>query len=90
MQWHTTATSDVLKELNTTSERGLTQHDAEQRLQQAGPNELVDRGTKNPWKILLEQFTSAMVLILMRLSLLFVRVKSRTSLLSGKSPSVSR
>jgi Ca2+-transporting ATPase len=64
MDWHKTSTDDVLKQLNTTLERGLTHSEAEQRLQKYGLNELVDRGTKNPWKILFEQFTSVMVLIL--------------------------
>src|SRR5512139_2855716 len=64
MEWHQISTADVLKQLNTTVERGLTQGEAEQRLQQHGKNELVDQGPKNPWKILLEQFTSVMVLIL--------------------------
>ncbi len=64
MEWHQTSTADVLKQLNTTVEHGLTQGEAEQRLEQAGLNELVDRGTKAPWKILVEQFTSVMVLIL--------------------------
>src|SRR5512147_605402 len=64
MDWHKTSTDDVLKQLHTTIERGLTQGEAEQRLQKVGLNELVDRGTKNPWKILFEQFTSVMVLIL--------------------------
>jgi Ca2+-transporting ATPase len=64
MDWHTASPADVLKQLNTTIEHGLTQVEAEQRLQQVGLNELIDRGTKKPWKILLEQFTSVMVLIL--------------------------
>jgi Ca2+-transporting ATPase len=64
MEWHKADVAAVLKELNTTVEHGLTQAEAERRLQQYGLNELVDRGTKNPWKILLEQFTSVMVLIL--------------------------
>jgi Ca2+-transporting ATPase len=64
MEWHQASAVDVLKQLNTTVDRGLSQSEAEQRVQQHGLNELVDRGTKNPWKILLEQFTSVMVLIL--------------------------
>ena len=64
MDWHKTDTQDVLKQLNTTVERGLTQSEADQRLQKYGLNELVDRGTQNPWKILFDQFKSVMVLIL--------------------------
>jgi P-type Ca2+ transporter type 2C len=64
MEWHQTSTAGVLQQLKTTVKLGLTQSEAELRLQQAGPNELVDRGTKNPWKIFFEQFKSVMVLIL--------------------------
>ena len=64
MEWHQTSTDDVLQQLNTTVELGLTQGEADQRLQKVGLNELIDRGTQNPWKILWEQFTATMVLIL--------------------------
>ena len=85
MDWHRTATDDVLKELNTSLERGLTQGEAEQRLQEYGSNELVDRGTKNPWKILFEQFTSVMVLILIAaavISLLVGDLKDAVAILA--------
>ena len=85
MDWHKTATDDVLKQLNTSLERGLAQAEAEQRLQQAGLNELVDRGTKNPWKILLEQFKSVMVLILIAaavISLLVGDLKDAVAILA--------
>jgi magnesium-transporting ATPase (P-type) len=42
MDWHKTATDDVLKQLDTSLERGLTHREAEQRLQKYGANELVD------------------------------------------------
>src|SRR5512134_1643309 len=85
MDWHRTATDDVLKELNTSLERGLTQGEAEQRLQQYGSNELIDGGTKNPWKILFEQFTSVMVLILIAaavISLLVGDLKDAVAILA--------
>src|SRR5512135_1628118 len=85
MDWHRTATDDVLKQLNTSLERGLTQGEAEQRLQEYGSNELVDRGTKNPWKILFEQFTSVMALILIAaavISLLVGDLKDAVAILA--------
>jgi Ca2+-transporting ATPase len=85
MEWHTASPADVLKQLNTTIERGLTQSEAEQRLQKYGSNELVDRGTKNPWKILFEQFTSVMVLILIAaavISLLVGDLKDAVAILA--------
>lgn len=54
----------VLEKLNTNVDEGLTSDSANNRLAVYGPNELVERGVKNPWRILWEQFTSTMVLIL--------------------------
>jgi P-type Ca2+ transporter type 2C len=85
MDWHTTSTADVLTELNTSIERGLTQSEADQRLQKVGLNELVDRGTQNPWKILFDQFKSVMVLILIAaavISLLVGDVKDAIAILA--------
>lgn len=43
---------------------GLSAAEAATRLQRFGPNELIERGGKMPWQILLGQFTSKLVLIL--------------------------
>jgi Ca2+-transporting ATPase len=56
--------ADVLRALGTDAGRGLARSEAARRLDEFGPNELVDRGGKGPWSILLEQFTSIMVAIL--------------------------
>jgi Ca2+-transporting ATPase len=53
----------VLDELKTTI-NGLSTDDAARRLQEDGPNELKEQGTKSPFVILWEQFTAFMVLIL--------------------------
>jgi Ca2+-transporting ATPase len=85
MDWHKTTTDDVLKQLNTSLERGLTQSEVDQRLQKVGLNELVDRGTQNPWKILFDQFKSVMVLILIAaavISLLVGDVKDAIAILA--------
>ncbi len=44
--------------------RGLSASEAASRLQKHGPNELVEKGARSPWRILWEQFTATMVLIL--------------------------
>lgn len=62
--WYTKTTQTVLDELQTELTNGLTEADATSRLGKYGPNELVERGGKPPWRILWEQFTSTMVLIL--------------------------
>jgi Cation transporter/ATPase, N-terminus len=38
--------------------------EAADRLQRVGPNELVERGRKPPWRLLAEQFANTMVLVL--------------------------
>ncbi len=63
-EWHVQSKDKVMQELGVKAERGLEQAEVSRRQQQYGPNELVDRGTKSPWKILLEQFTGTMTLIL--------------------------
>ncbi|PWH20863.1 MAG: ATPase [Ardenticatenia bacterium] len=62
--WYHLRVSDVLAHFQTDSDNGLTQAEAEQRLQEYGPNELIERGLKSPWLILWEQMTALMVLIL--------------------------
>ncbi len=62
--WHTQDIPSVLHTFDTDARRGLTLEEAHQRLEEFGPNELEERGGKNPLRILWEQFTSTMVLIL--------------------------
>jgi Ca2+-transporting ATPase len=61
--WYSLKTPSVLDELKTTI-NGLSTDDAARRLQEDGPNELKEQGTKSPFVILWEQFTAFMVLIL--------------------------
>lgn len=63
--WHTLTTEEAAGELHTTLENGLSTGDALQRLTKIGANELVEQGNRSPWKILLEQLTATMVLILL-------------------------
>ena len=63
-EWHRMDYSAAVARLDTQIKTGLDPAVAEQRLQTYGPNELVDRGLKSPWKILWEQVTEVMVLIL--------------------------
>jgi Ca2+-transporting ATPase len=68
--WHVMSNADVVRALATDSERGLTTAEAAARLATRGANELVEHGTKSPWRILWEQFTAVMVLILIVAALL--------------------
>ncbi len=62
--WYRLEVADVLARLESDPERGLSQAEAQRRLAECGPNELVERGLKSPWRILWEQLTAVMVVIL--------------------------
>jgi Ca2+-transporting ATPase len=63
--FHTRDVDEVLAEYGVDAAAGLSSADAGARLQQYGPNELVERGGIQPWRILLNQFTDTMVIVLM-------------------------
>ncbi|UCF98484.1 MAG: cation-translocating P-type ATPase [Spirochaetaceae bacterium] len=62
--WHTLDPDAAMRRLDTDGKRGLADRIAGQRLIERGANELVDQGSKSPLRILAEQFTSLMVLLL--------------------------
>ena len=64
MEWFGKEVPEVVAELGTDAENGLSQREAAQRLAKYGPNQLVERGGRKAWRILLDQFTSLMVLLL--------------------------
>jgi Ca2+-transporting ATPase len=56
--------AEVAAALETDPSRGLTADEAAARLIRFGRNELVERGKKPLWRLLLEQFTNAMIVVL--------------------------
>lgn len=62
--WHTLTPEETLQTLNTTV-AGLSEADVSARLEKYGPNELQEKAGKSPLKMLWEQFTQTMVLILL-------------------------
>jgi Ca2+-transporting ATPase len=62
--WYRLEADEALARLGSDGQQGLGQAEARRRLAQYGPNELVERGLKSPWRILWEQLTAIMVLIL--------------------------
>ncbi|MBI4926738.1 MAG: HAD-IC family P-type ATPase, partial [Anaerolineae bacterium] len=62
--WYQKEVAEVAGELGTNIETGLKQAEIAQRLEKYGPNELIDRGGKSPWKILLEQLVGIMTIVL--------------------------
>ncbi len=61
--WHRLSAEETLSALGS-SEQGLTPEEAARRLVEHGPNELTEAGAKSPWRILAEQFTSVLIIIL--------------------------
>jgi P-type Ca2+ transporter type 2C len=62
--WYQQSKEDVLAALESDAEAGLSTAEAQARLENHGPNELEERGMKSRWRILWEQFTEIMVVIL--------------------------
>lgn len=62
--WYNLEVSEVLTSLDSKRE-GLSQEEAQRRLAQCGPNELVEKEKISPWKILLEQFKNFLIIILL-------------------------
>jgi Ca2+-transporting ATPase len=63
MFWHSLDKKEVLKELNS-HENGISQHEASLRLEKYGKNELKEISRLSPFIILLQQFKSVLILIL--------------------------
>ena len=63
--WHTADSDEVLRELATDAETGLSTAEATQRLGQYGPNELAEQPMTSPLKVLWEQITDPLVLLLL-------------------------
>jgi P-type Ca2+ transporter type 2C len=64
MDWYQKSVENVVDELRTDVAAGLGTAEAAARLARVGRNELVEQGGKGPLRILWEQFSSTMVLIL--------------------------
>jgi len=62
--FHRQSSTAVLQELGVEPAHGLTQSEAARRLKHYGRNELIERGTRNPWAILWEEMTGTVVVIL--------------------------
>ena len=62
--WHSKTAEETANELKTDN-KGLSSQEAKQRLTTYGPNELRKETRKSPLKILLEQFTDILMIILL-------------------------
>ncbi len=68
--WYKRPAEMVLEQLHSHAERGLSAAQVAERLAQAGPNEISESGGRSPARILWEQFTAVLVLILLGAALL--------------------
>ncbi|HET9529401.1 MAG TPA: cation-translocating P-type ATPase [Blastocatellia bacterium] len=63
-EWYRMDAAEALEKLKSDPAQGLSSDEARRRLKEYGPNELIERGVKSVWRILWEQLTSTMVVIL--------------------------
>ena len=54
-EWYQLETDQVIEKLQTDAQNGLTDSEAKKRIEQYGPNELIEKGAKSPWLILWDQ-----------------------------------
>jgi Ca2+-transporting ATPase len=64
LDWHALGAEDVLKQLNTYAEQGLSEQEAAHRLEIYGPNQLAEAPPTPFWKRLLDQFNNFLVILL--------------------------
>ena len=62
--WHRETLATVIKELDSGVGLGLADDQVASRYAEYGPNELVETGGRGPWRILWEQLSGAMVVML--------------------------
>jgi Ca2+-transporting ATPase len=62
--WHAMGAEDVLEQLETFPENGLSSEEAASRLQEFGPNQLTEAPPTTFWQMLWEQFNNFVVILL--------------------------
>lgn len=62
--WHTLTIDGAALRLETKPQSGLSSVDAAKRLAQFGANELKEKRTRSPWRMLLDQFADFMIIVL--------------------------
>jgi Ca2+-transporting ATPase len=63
-QWYSLTKDEVVQRLGTSEESGISDEEAARRLEEYGPNELVEKERISTLKIFLDQFKDLMVIIL--------------------------
>lgn len=62
--WHTLSANEVALQLETNQQSGLSAAQVTERIAQHGPNALHEKRRRSPWRMLLDQFTEFMIMVL--------------------------
>ena len=63
-EWYSLSVKDVEKELSTNVDKGLNADEISKRKEQYGSNEITSKNGKPLWKMIVEQFTDFMIIVL--------------------------
>ncbi len=89
-EWHAIETEEFMKGLKA-SEKGLSEAEARRRLQEFGPNELVERKRITPLQIFLSQFKDIFVIMLLfAIAISFIVAWYETTVASGGEGSIDK
>ncbi len=62
--WHTLSADEAALQLETSHQTGLSTTQAAERIARHGPNALQEKRRRSPWRMLLDQFTEFMIMVL--------------------------
>ena len=62
--WHTLSAAETAQRLESDLQSGLSANDAAKRLAQFGPNVLLEKAARSPWRMLFDQFSDFMIIVL--------------------------
>ena len=62
--WHTLSADEVAQRLETNYQTGLTSVQVAERIADHGPNALQEKRRRSPWRMLLDQFSEFMIIVL--------------------------
>jgi len=64
LSWHTLSVEEAERHLETSMQAGLDLIESAERLKRYGPNELQEKRARSPWRMLLDQFSDFMIIVL--------------------------
>ena len=69
--WHTLSAAETAQRLESDLQSGLSASDAAKRLAQFGANELEEKRARSPWRMLLDQFSDFMIIVLIVAAIIY-------------------